>query len=312
MIKLEHIGIAVDDAEAVAALYNHLLGHPPYKAETVDAQGVRTHFIAAGTAKLELLEALVPTSPVAKYLDKRGPGLHHLAFEVPDIDAHFAQMQAAGFQPLGTAPSTGADGKRIFFLHPKQTHGVLVEFCQSTPTPITTTTISHRGNTWAMVECGTRTSPSLLVVPPPETAVFPALEMLLRRLEPHLHVCTLDTQHITTPAQLAEAAADIRTTLGHTQTHLLGLGTGCEAALSLATEDPDQMGHIMLHAPSISQRFDQPVLLSLTSDDARALPDLMTHLPQALPVVLPASSAPAFAPDAALFVPVCLRYLLDY
>ncbi len=131
MIRLEHIGIAVRDAAAVASLYEQLLGHGPYKAETVEREGVRTHFIQAGTAKLELLEALGPDSPVAKYLERRGEGLHHLAFEVDDIHAEMQRLRDLGFTPLSDEPRPGADGKLIFFLHPKQTHGVLVEFCQS-------------------------------------------------------------------------------------------------------------------------------------------------------------------------------------
>ena len=93
MTRLEHIGIAIEDAEAVARLYEELLGLAPYKQETVEREGVRTHFIAAGTAKLELLEALGPDSPVAKYLTKRGPGLHHLAFEVADIHAALDRLR---------------------------------------------------------------------------------------------------------------------------------------------------------------------------------------------------------------------------
>ena len=119
------------DADAVARLYEDLIGAAPYKEETVEREGVRTHFIDAGTTKLELLEALGDESPIAKYLERRGEGLHHLAFEVDDIHAHMQQMRERGYTPLSDEPRPGADGKLIFFLHPKQTHGVLVEFCQS-------------------------------------------------------------------------------------------------------------------------------------------------------------------------------------
>ena len=132
---LEHIGVAVENAEAVAALYEKLLGGRlygrPYKQETIAHEGVRTHFIQAGAAKLELLEALGPESPVQRFLAKRGEGLHHLAFEVADVQAEMERLRKLGFQPLSDAPRPGADGKLIFFLHPKDTHGVLVEFCQS-------------------------------------------------------------------------------------------------------------------------------------------------------------------------------------
>lgn len=131
MARLEHIGIAVQDAEPVARVYHDVLGVLPYKTETVESQSVRTHFISADTAKLELLEATKTSSPITKFLERQGEGLHHLAFEVDDADLMHERMQDAGYRVLGDAPSPGADGKRIFFLHPKDTHGVLVEFCET-------------------------------------------------------------------------------------------------------------------------------------------------------------------------------------
>ena len=127
-VPLEHVGWAVADADAARATIQKILGLVAYKTETVEREGVRTHFLDAG-AKLELLEALGPDSPVAKFLDKRGEGLHHLAFAVPDVDAVFERLRDAGVPLLADAPKPGADGKRIFFVHPRATHGVLVEFC---------------------------------------------------------------------------------------------------------------------------------------------------------------------------------------
>lgn len=306
-MKLEHIGIAVDDAAAVAALYALLFGHQPYKAETVAEQGVRTHFVSAETAKLELLEALGPDSPVAKYLEKRGPGLHHLAFEVPDIDAHFEQMRALGLQPLGSAPSAGADGKRIFFLHPKQTHGVLIEFCQSIPTPLAPTRLTHHGAGPAVYELGSRENPTLLVLPPPGTAIFPTLEMLLRRLEPHLHVLTLDVQSGSTAS---EGVAAVFSDFAVEKAHLLGLGVGCAAALEVAAQQPERVQKLLLHAPPPGIRgTDRAVLLSLNSQAANDLSAFRALLPNALPVLLPADEAAAFVPDPDLFVPLCLHHL---
>ena len=101
MVHLEHIGIAVDDAVAVASLYQDLLGVLPYKTETVASQHVRTHFLDAGSAKLELLEATGNSGPIAKHVEKRGEGLHHLAFQVDDIDKTFARIESAGYRTLG-------------------------------------------------------------------------------------------------------------------------------------------------------------------------------------------------------------------
>lgn len=130
MLPVDHIGIAVSDGLAVERLLMKLADSAPALPEDVNSQGVRVRFYGSGTS-LETLEALVAESTVAKYLAKRGEGLHHIAFRVADVQTHFDRMRAAGFQPLTEAPGSGASGKRIFFLHPRDTHGFLVEFCQS-------------------------------------------------------------------------------------------------------------------------------------------------------------------------------------
>ena len=129
--QLDHIGIAVEDAEAVTRLFEDILQALPYKIETVVSQRVRTHFIAAGSAKLELLEATSEDSPIAKYLTKHKAGMHHMAFEVGNIKAAWRRLEKMGYPLIGDGPSPGADGKQIFFMHPKKTHGMLIEFCQT-------------------------------------------------------------------------------------------------------------------------------------------------------------------------------------
>jgi methylmalonyl-CoA epimerase len=133
MTTLEHIGIAVSDPDAVLAMLRDLLGLRMYKSETVEREGVRTHFVGAGGVKLELLEALGPDSPVARFLEKRGEGVHHLAFEVEDVEVVIERGQAMGLSPLSPAVRPGADRKRIAFFHPKDTHGLLIEVCESIP-----------------------------------------------------------------------------------------------------------------------------------------------------------------------------------
>lgn len=128
LVRLEHVGIAVQDASAALQVYETLFGITPYKTEDVPSEGVRTHFLDAGSTKLELLEVTDPDSALGRHLATRGQGLHHLAFEVPDVDAAHARLEAAGFRPLGPVKD-GADAKRIFFVHPKDTAGVLVELC---------------------------------------------------------------------------------------------------------------------------------------------------------------------------------------
>lgn len=130
MEKLEHIGIAVKDLDKANQLFEALLGSNHYKIEEVASEGVRTSFFNVGGVKIELLEATNPDSPIAKFIEKRGEGIHHLAFEVKDIDQEIMNYQEKGFTLINSAPKAGADNKRICFLHPKSTQGVLVELCQ--------------------------------------------------------------------------------------------------------------------------------------------------------------------------------------
>lgn len=130
MEKLEHIGIAVKDINTANRLFSTLLGSDSYKTETVDSEGVRTTFFKVGDVKIELLEATRPDSPIAKFIEKKGEGIHHLAFEVADLDKSLVEYKEKGFELINQTPKDGADNKRIAFLHPKSTGGVLVELCQ--------------------------------------------------------------------------------------------------------------------------------------------------------------------------------------
>jgi methylmalonyl-CoA/ethylmalonyl-CoA epimerase len=130
MIRIEHIGIAVKDLEAAEALYTKLLGDGPYKREEVASEGVITSFFRTGPNKIELLESTRPDGPIAKAIEKRGEGIHHIAFEVADIRAEMARLKAEGFTLLNEEPKPGADNKLVCFVHPKSAGGVLVELCQ--------------------------------------------------------------------------------------------------------------------------------------------------------------------------------------
>lgn len=128
--KIEHIGIAVKDLEAANKVYTKLFGEPPYKTETVESENVSTSFFKVGESKIELLEAISPESTIAKYIERKGEGIHHIAFAVDDIEAEMKRMSAEGFIVLNEEPKKGADNKLVCFLHPKETNGVLVELCQ--------------------------------------------------------------------------------------------------------------------------------------------------------------------------------------
>ena len=128
--KIEHIGIAVNDLEQANTIYENLLGIAPYKMEKVESEGVSTSFFQTGESKIELLEATNPESAIAKFIAKKGEGVHHIAFAVKDIKAEMKRLSDQGFTILNDEPKRGADNKWVCFIHPKNTKGVLVELCQ--------------------------------------------------------------------------------------------------------------------------------------------------------------------------------------
>ena len=130
MRKIEHLGIAVKSIEESSKVYESLLGRPSYKTEKVESEGVITQFFQIGESKIELLEATNPESPIAKFIEKRGEGIHHIAYEVEDIIVEIKRLKREGFVMIHEHPKSGADNKEIAFLHPKSTGGILVELCQ--------------------------------------------------------------------------------------------------------------------------------------------------------------------------------------
>jgi methylmalonyl-CoA/ethylmalonyl-CoA epimerase len=129
MRKIEHIGIAVSNLNEANQTYSKLLNTAPYKSESVASEGVSTSFFHIGDTKIELLEATSPNSPIAKFIEKRGEGVHHIAYDVENIELERARLISEGFQAIGEI-KPGADNKLVCFFHPKTTNGVLVELCQ--------------------------------------------------------------------------------------------------------------------------------------------------------------------------------------
>jgi len=130
MLNIEHIGIAVKSFSEANSLYAKLLGVAPYKAEQVESEGVNTSFFKIGGSKIELLEGTTPDSAISKFIEKRGEGIHHIAFEVEDIIAEMARLKQEGFTLLNETPKKGADNKLVCFVHPKSANGVLIELTQ--------------------------------------------------------------------------------------------------------------------------------------------------------------------------------------
>lgn len=130
IIRVEHIGIATENQEA-QTLFENILGRPVYKTEAVESEHVLTKFLQVGETKVELLEGTNDDNAISNFVAKRGPGIHHIAFEVEDIHVAFEEAKKMGLRILNDAPKKGADKKLIFFIHPKSAGGILMEFCQS-------------------------------------------------------------------------------------------------------------------------------------------------------------------------------------
>lgn len=136
MKNVEHIGIAVNDLSAAEVLYSTLLNTVPYKREAVASEQVTTSFFKVNQTKIELLEATGPDSAIARFIEKKGEGIHHIAFEVEDIVAEMERLRNEGFTLLNETPKQGADNKLVCFVHPKSANGVLIELCQEIPSLI--------------------------------------------------------------------------------------------------------------------------------------------------------------------------------
>lgn len=129
-LKVEHVGIAVSDLEASNQLFSRLFGAAPYKEETVESEKVKTSFFRMGESKIELLQSLDKDGTIARFIEKKGEGIHHIAYEVDDIILEMKRLKEEGFVLLSEEPKRGADNKLICFLHPKSSNGVLIELCQ--------------------------------------------------------------------------------------------------------------------------------------------------------------------------------------
>ncbi len=131
--KIEHLGIAVKDIEQANTLYEKLLGVAPYKQEAVESEAVITSFFKVGDSKIELLASTREDGPIGKFIAKKGEGIHHIAFDVDNIELELDRLEKEGFQLINKVPKPGADNKLVAFLHPKSTNGVLIELCQEKP-----------------------------------------------------------------------------------------------------------------------------------------------------------------------------------
>lgn len=258
---LEHVGIAVRDPDAFARLLREVLALHRYAVETVEDQGVRTHFVPAGGTKVELLESISDDSPVARHLERRGEGLHHLAFEVEDVDAAMDRVRRLGLTPLSPAPAPGADGKRIFFIHPRDTHGVLVELCQQAGAPLPAMRVPFRDAHLAAYVMGREDAPPLLVLHGAAGATAMETGPLARLLAQHYRVVALDfTGHGASPdlgepftiGLFVDNVTAVANHLGIDRFHVFGSSMGGAVAVQAALAHPDRVARLAVHGTCIS------------------------------------------------------------
>lgn len=270
MTRLEHIGIAIDDVEAAISCLEEVLNEHPYKTETVSSQQVRTHFLNAESAKLELLESLDADSAVARFLNERGEGIHHLAFEVDDVNESMDRLRSAGYTLLNDTPQIGADDKRIVFVHPKETHGVLLEFCETQPPDWSPRHLSHRTGRLAVYERGHRSAPSVLLLHGAGGSTTQDLAPLMRRLESSFHVIGIDFSGHGSSSfppsdnlRFEDFVSDVERVLRDldgSDLHLFGFSMGSAVAVRAAVAFPDRIRRLGLFAPIFhwsSSRVDE-------------------------------------------------------
>lgn len=291
MPHVEHIGIAVDDVDAVVETFRELLDVEPYKSEAVSEQQVRTHFLDVGTAKLELLESLDEESPVQRFLDRRGEGLHHLAFNVDDLEASMRRLRDAGFELLSKTPQDGADDKQIVFVHPKQTHGVLIEFCDSVPPTWEAHRVPRHDGHLSVFERGQHDHPSLLLLHGAAGCTRFETAPLMRRLESAFHLVGVDLSGhgssafpASEPLSLDLFAEDVRTVMNDldlNSAHVFGFSLGGGVALRLAYQSPDRVDRLGLlqtnvnwteaQAQAMRKRLDPDVIRERSTDRANEI-----------------------------------------
>ena len=265
-MTLDHVGIALASPEH-EALFARLLGASPYKHETVEREGVRTVFFGDGgtpgaAPKLELLEATRDDSPVASFVTKRGGGVHHLAFEVADIEAEMARVRALGVRLLADDPRPGADGKRIVFLHPKDTAGVLVELVETVPPPVERTHVPFGDGRLGVRISGAADRPALVALhgalgtADQLAPLLDAWSRTFRVIAPDLpgHGSSTLPEAVPSWDLYADAVEAVIGEFGIDRAHLFGYSLGAGVALKLAHRRPGVVHRLALHATNVQWR----------------------------------------------------------
>ncbi len=246
-MRLEHIGIAVSDIDEAIETFSRILDTTVYKTEHVSRESIKTHFLWVGGVKLELLESTSPDSAVARFIEKRGEGVHHLAFDVESLDAASERLTSLGFHIVADGAEDGADGKRIFFLHPREAHGVLIECCAPIdrgPEPVESHDLKGRARVRVF---GSSQNPAVILIGIADDKLAISL---LRRLEPTAHIVFAE---LTDDENLNNSVMEIvvaRTR--HTSSHVMTVGSSCRLAGALVAGSAASWIRVELHSKPMS------------------------------------------------------------
>ncbi len=292
MLKLEHIGIAVEDASLASLTLKKLFGRVPYKEELLAREGIDTFFIDAGGPKLELLESTAGNSAIAKFVGKSGEGLHHIAVEVDDIEAHFDRVQHEGFTVLSEGPVDGADGKRIFFVHPRDCHGILVEFCQQVRPTWRYAEVQMPHGTVSTYSAGSAEAAPVLLLHDQGSSVNEDFNELLPTLERSMHVIAFDA---TGHSIHKHAKAVLDSYFIQEGALVIGRGLAAEAAVQMAQSYPELVLALVFIDPEASivsileeSHLDNPILVcSLKLDSVEAAGEISRRFSQTRLSVIP-------------------------
>ena len=292
MLKLEHVGIAVEEGSAAALTFERLFGRGPYKEESVVREGVETLFIDAGGPKLELLESTDGDSAIANFLGKRGEGLHHIAVEVDDIEAQFDRVRGEGFTVLSERPVDGADGKRIFFVHPRDCHGILVEFCRQVRPTWKQAEVEMPHGTVTAYSAGSAEAAPVLLLHDENSSANEDFSELLPTLEQSMHVIAFDAPGHSTHEH---ARAVLNSYHIKKAAVVVGHGLAAEAAVQMAQSYPELVQALVFIDPESSivsaleeSSLDKPMLVcSLRRESVEAAAEIWRRFSQTRLSVIP-------------------------
>jgi methylmalonyl-CoA epimerase len=260
---LDHIAIAVQDSTPLLHVLSRLLDLEPYRREPVESQAVETIFLPTGRTKLELVHPLHADSPISGFLKKRGDAMHHLAFEVEDVRAVMERARALGLRPLSEEPQPGADGKLIFFVHPRDTHGILLEFCQQARIDLEVERVEVDGASMSVYQGGRSSAePVFLLHGEPGglqvdfAHLVPVLERRFRVIAPE-RALVCDGMAAREGTLSVDALLSLMDVLNVDRTRVFGYSAGGAAALELAVRAPERVAGVALFGVSPSTAADE-------------------------------------------------------